>query len=171
VDLDVSGPRGKVQVTDFGDLIRIKETRWLIKGRHLNVVFHIGKISDTTPADRTAGPATPSLPGRVDIIMDLPADKQIALSIGFTDELGHPVSAPANTTTVYTVDDAAIINLTDNGNGTASAAAVGELGLAVVHAEVSGDVNSSGDFLITVVEGLAERVNIVGGEVTEVTPD
>ena len=168
----MNGPHGKVTVTDYGDLVKIKETRWLIKGRHLNVVWRIGAISNTTPADRIPGPAgPPSQSGRVNIIMDLQADKQVALSIGFTDELGHPVAAPANATTVYTVDDASLINLTDNGDGTAVAAAVGELGSAMVHAEVTGDVNASGDFALTVVEGLAERVNIVPGAVTEVTPD
>lgn len=172
VDLDVSTPRGKIRVTDYGDIIRIKETRWLIKGRHLNVVWRIGAISDTTPADRVPGPAgEPFQPAEMDVIMDLPADKQVALSLGFTDELGHPVPAPANVTAVYTVDDANLINLTDNGDGTASAAAVGDLGSAIVHVEVTGDVNATGDLLLTVVEGLAERVTVTPGEVTEVTPD
>lgn len=168
----MSGPRGKIKAIDFGDLIRIKETRWLVKGRHLNVVWRIGAISDTTPADRVPDPAgTPSLPGKVDVIMDLPADKQVALTVEFTDELGHPVSAPSNVTATYTVDNTSLINLTDNGDGTAVAAAVGELGSAIVHVEVSGDVNSTGDLLIAVVAGLAERVNVVPGEATEVTPD
>lgn len=69
------------------------------------------------------------------------------------------------------MDDANLINLTDNGDGTASAAAVGDLGSAIVHVEVTGDVNATGDLLLTVVEGLAERVTVTPGEVTEVTPD
>lgn len=169
----MSGPRGKVQIDDFGDLIRIKETRWLIKGRHLNVVFHIGRISDTTPADRVPGPggSTPS-PGRVDIVMDLLADKKVAFNPPtFTDELDHPVPPPANYAAAYSVDNPDIINLTDNGDGTASAAATGELGSAIVHLEITGDVNANGDLLINVVPGLAERVAINPGEITEVTPD
>ena len=169
----MNGPHGKVRVTDYGDLIKIKETRWLIKGRHLNVVLHLGRVSDTTPADRVRGPGgIPSSPQKVDGVMDLPADKKVMFNQPtFTDELKHPVPAPANYTAVYTVDDPNIINLTDNGDGTASAASTGELGSAVVHLEITGDVNSSGDELINVVAGDAERVQMNPGEITEVTPD
>jgi hypothetical protein len=169
VDLNVSGPRGKVTVTDFGDLVRIKETRWLIKGRHLNVVFHIGKISDTTPADRVRGPGgTPSPSQKVDGVMDLPADKKIVFNQPtFTDELEHPVPAPDN----YTVDAPDILNVTDNGDGTAVVASTGELGSAILHLEITGDVNATGDELINVVAGNAERVKMNPGEISEVTPD
>jgi hypothetical protein len=104
--------------------------------------------------------------------MDLQADKQVPLSVQFTDEVGNPVAAPSGTAVAYTVDDPTIINLTDNGDGTAVAAAVGPLGTANVHVEVSWNGHTlSGDLQIVVVAGLAERVNIVAGEPTEVTPD
>lgn len=104
--------------------------------------------------------------------MDLQADKQVALSGQFTDEVGNPVEAPEDATITYTVDDPTIINLTDNGDGTANAAAVGPLGNATVHAEaVADDFTATGDLLISVVAGDAERFEIVPGEVTEVTPD
>lgn len=109
--------------------------------------------------------------------MDLMADKKVDLSVGFTDEMGNPTTAPADAATTYTVDDASIINLTDNGDGTASAAATGTLGTANVHVDVAftdsdgNPLNVNGDLNIVVVAGLAERVTIVPGAVTEVTPD
>lgn len=103
--------------------------------------------------------------------MDLQADKKVALSVEFTDEVGNAVPLPAGETVVYTVDDPSIINLTDNGDGTASAAATGTLGTANVHVEATGPVEASGDLQIVVVAGDADRVTVVPGEVTEVTPD
>jgi hypothetical protein len=106
--------------------------------------------------------------------MDLLADKKVALSVEFTDEVGNPVPAPADAVIVYTVDDPSIIALTDNGDGTAEAAATGTLGVANVHVEASSvlaGLTVTGDLQIVVVAGLAERVNIVAGEPEEVTPD
>ena len=104
--------------------------------------------------------------------MDLMADQKVPLSVEWTDEIGNPTAAPAAATVTYTVDDAAIINLTDNGDGTAEAAAVGTLGTATVHVEanVDGDI-ITGDLTIVVVAGLAERLNVVAGPPVEVTPD
>lgn len=104
--------------------------------------------------------------------MDLQADMQVPLSVEFTDELGNPVPPPTGAAVVYTVDDPTVINLTDNGDGTAIAAAVGTLGTANVHVEVTWNgFTVTGDLQIVVVAGMAERVNIVAGEPTEVTPD
>lgn len=105
--------------------------------------------------------------------MDLAADHQVPLSIQFTDELTNPVPAPPGAVTVYSVDNPDFINLTDNGDGTAVAAAVGVLGQAIVHSSttVDGGDPVTGDLLINVVAGGAERVEIVAGEPTEVTPD
>lgn len=104
--------------------------------------------------------------------MDLEADKKVDLDGRFTDEVGNPTVPPVGATVVYSVDRPDLINLTDNGDGTAVAAAVGPLGIATVHADatVGGDVKSA-DLQIVVVAGLAERFEIVAGEVTEVTPD
>ncbi len=136
-------------------------------------MWHIGAVYDTTPADRVLKPPPYYLStGRFDVAMDLQADKQVPLSIQFTDEIGNPVDTPAGATVVYTVDDPTIIALTDNGDGTAVAAAVGVLGTATVHAEVTFDGTVlAGDLQIVVVAGLAERVAIVAGPPVEVTPD
>ncbi len=161
--------RGKV--TDMGDVI-VQEI-WHVKGRRRYLLtWHIGATADTAAADRVVrGTATPST-GRKDLIMDLQADKKVPLSVQWTDEVGNPTDAPADAVVTYTVDDPTIISLTDNGDGTAEAAATGVLGAATVHveADANGEV-ITGDLQIVVVAGLAERITVVTGEPTEVTPD
>jgi hypothetical protein len=157
---------------DLGDVVASLNLR--VKGRkHYRIIWRIGQISDTTPEDRTVKPPPYAQhTGRRDVTMDLMADKQVALSVEYTDEVGNAVSAPADGSVTYTVDDPTIINLTDNGDGTATAAAVGALGTATVHVEATADGQSmTGDLAIVVVAGLAERINVVAGEPTEVTPD
>jgi hypothetical protein len=142
----------------------------------LFLVWHIGPALESDEADRVVGepPAQPTPPRKVDVIMDLQADKKVALSVEFTDEVGNAVPAPTDAVVVYTVDDPSIIALTDNGDGTAEAAATGTLGTANVHVEASSVLSGltvTGDLQIVVVAGLAERVNIVAGAPEEVTPD
>lgn len=141
--------------------------------RRYGFTWHVGVPYDTTPADRIIkGPPYGPTPGKADVIMDLQADKQVPLSVQFTDEIGNAVTAPDGASVTYTVDDTTIINLTDNGDGTAVAAAVGPLGAANVHVEVVADgATLTGDLAINVVAGLAERVQVVAGEPEEVTPD
>lgn len=157
------------KVTDYGDLLHVEQ--WLVKGRRLNVVWRIGPQRDTTPADRTPGPAAPHT-GKADVIMDLLADKSVTLSVEFTDEMGNPTDQPTDYSATYTVDDSSIINLTDNGDGTSRAAAVGTLGTASVHGVFTWQGQTvTGDLQINVVAGLAERANIVAGPPEETTPD
>lgn len=165
------------RVVDYGDLLYHEE--WLVKGRRRHIVFRVGVPRDVTPGARDRGPTTSTSPPPhttnqgVNAAMDLQADKQVALSVQWTDEVGNPTTAPADAVVAYTVDDATVINLTDNGDGTAVAAATGTLGDAVVHAEATatGLPTVTGDLLIVVVAGDAERLEIVAGEPTEVTPD
>lgn len=141
----------------------------------LSLVWHIGPVLDTDESDRIPGePPAHKEPRKADVIMDLQADKKVALSVEFTDEVGNVVPAPTDAVVVYTVDDPSIIALTDNGDGTAEAAATGVLGTANVHVEASSVLSGltvTGDLQIVVVAGLAERVNIVAGPPEEVTPD
>lgn len=141
----------------------------------LSLVWHIGPAFDTNESDRTPGePPAHVEPRKADVIMDLLADKKVALSVEFTDEVGNPVPAPTDAVIVYTVDDPSIIALTDNGDGTAEAAATGALGTANVHVEVSSVLSGltlTGDLQLVVVAGLAERINVVAGPPEEVTPD
>lgn len=160
------------QLEDMGDII--VQTRWIIKGKGTTLfVWHIGTPMKTHPDDRVihGNPTQPT--GKVDLIMDLQADKKVALTPGWTDEVGNPATGPADFAVVYTVDDPTLINLTDNGDGTAVAAATGTLGTANVHAEVTvaGAPYATGDLQLVVVAGMAERFNITAGEPEEVTPD
>jgi hypothetical protein len=159
-------------IIDLGDATLNINLR--VKGlQRLRLRFHVGTPRDTSPEDRIVkGPPYAVTPERVDFVMDLAADQQVPLSVEYTDELGNPVPAPAVATVTYTVDDPTIINLTDNGDGTAIAAAVGALGTANVHVEAAfNGTTLTGDLQIVVVAGLAERLNVVAGPPTEVTPD
>lgn len=157
---------------DLGDVVLALDL--LVKGRaRRRIRIRVGPPRDSTPADRVfQGPPYATHINKEGPIMDLQADKKIPLSIEWTDEVGNPVEAPAEAAVTWTVDDPTIINLTDNGDGTASAAAIGALGAATVHVEASaGEVTVTGDLAIMVVAGLAERVSIVAGDPEEVTPD
>lgn len=157
---------------DLGDIALNIDVR--VKGlRPLRTVWRIGAPADTTPADRVVlGPPYSQPSGRIDTIMDLMADKKVSLSAQWTDEVGNPVATPDGATAVYTVDNPPVIALTDNGDGTAVAAATGVLDVANVHGEFTANgVTVTGDLQIVVVAGLAERANIVAGPPEEVTPD
>lgn len=100
--------------------------------------------------------------------MDLKDDNKVALSIGWTDDAGNPADAPADFSATYTIDDSTNVALTDNGDGTAVAAATGSLGPATVHLNVSwtdndGTHSATGDLAFMTVADLASRVNIAAG--------
>lgn len=160
------------KVTDFGDVLYVQQL--LIKGKRPSFAFHFGTPRKTTPADRVVHGVGFTSSAKVDVIMDLQADKMVDFGIGaWADEMGNPVPAPAGVTVVYTVSDPTVLNLTDNGDGTGVIAAVGILGSATLHAEVTlpGATPRTADALVTVVAGDAERFEIVFGTPTEVTPD
>lgn len=162
------------KVTDFGDLLHVE--RWIVKGRRLNFHLHIGPVSTRVISPDTVitvAMISPAPTGRMNPSMDLKADQQTVLSGAWTDEVGNPVPVPTDATVVYTVDDATVINLTDNNDGTAVAAATGTLGTANVHAVANapGLPEATGDLQIVVVAGDAQRFAIQAGEPTEITPD
>ena len=154
---------------DLGDSV----LEWNLRNKccqRLRLVLHIGHPQETEESDRVIqGPPYYQFTGRIEVAMDLQADKKVTLTGTYTDEVGNSTSAPVGSTVTYTVDDPTIINLTDNGDGTAVAAATGTLGTANVHAESS--VAGTADLQIVVVAGDAERFTITAGEPEEVTPD
>ena len=161
-------------VIDLGDVLVHAEV--IVKGqRHLGFALHIGAAQDTTLADRVAGKSTPAPAGqrKVDVIVDFPADKKATIEWVWTDELMHPVPAPEGQAVAYSIDDGTIINLTDNGDGTAVAAATGVLGQAILHVEASapGVILQTADEMLMVVAGGAERGAVKFGPFEEVTPD
>lgn len=157
---------------DLGDL-RLDWNLRVKCCRPLGIVWHIGHPVETEESDRVIqGPPYHQSTGRIDAIMDLQADKKVPLSLAYTDEVGNPTGTPADATATYTVDDPTIINLTDNGDGSAVAAATGTLGTANVHVDATaGGTTLTGDLQIVVVAGDAERVAVVAGAPEEVTPD
>lgn len=157
---------------DCGDLIHFDE--WLVRGSHVEPVWHIGTPEDTTPGERLVHHrySSPRTPGRTEFTMDLHADKKVALLPRWLDEMGHPAPAPADAVVTYSVDDPEIVTLIDNGDGTWHAAATGVLGVANVHGEASwGGRTATGDGQLVIVPGDAERFGLEFGAPEEVTPD
>lgn len=156
----------------LGDVVRDERVLLATRLPILGWAWRIAAPADnSTPGPQPGTPTAPAT-GRLDTIMDLKADQQTTLSGEYTDEVGNPVAAPADATVTYTVDDATVLNLTDNGDGTAVAAATGTLGQATVHAEAAfGGRTATGDLLVVVVPGNAERFTVAASDPTEVTPD
>ena len=165
--------------TDMGDVVIHEE--WLVKGQHYGLVFGVGAPLDVLAWERTPGtrrPPTTSL-GRIDLLMDLQADKKVTLSASFTDELGHPVPTPSGTTIQWSTDTDEFVTGTTNDDGTFTVVSTGEIGddttpantVVSLSVEFPNGRMVTGDLLITSVAGDAERVVITPGEVTEVTPD
>lgn len=107
--------------------------------------------------------------------MDLMAGEKVTLSGSYADKFGNLVAAPAGATVTFTVDNPAIIDLTDKGNGTAVVAATGTLGTATLHAEATapGVPNMTVDLAIVVVAEIierAERFILVTGKPEKIKP-
>lgn len=160
------------KITDYGDLI--KQVRWITKGKRLRAVLHVGRHRKATVAERDSSTTErTATPGRIDHHMDLLADQGFdVLAPTFADEMGNPTDAPAEFDTEVTVSDPTILAVTQNDDGTAFVAATGTLGQSTVTASYTFDGRTvTGDELVTVVAGLAERVTLNLGEPREVTPD
>jgi hypothetical protein len=130
-------------------------------------------MRDTTPADRIPGtpPRYKQPPGKVDLIVDLHADKKVSFSLQAVDEMGNPTSFDG--TIAYTVDDPSIVAVTDNGDGSGVAAAVGPLGTALLTATITPTVGAPTEKTeaINVIAGDAASFSFTFGAEEEVTPD
>lgn len=159
------------KITDYGDLI--KQVRWIVKGKRLRAVLHVGRHRKATAAERDSTTNRTTAPGKVDHHMDLMADQGFdLLAPTFQDEMGNPTDAPADYSSEFSVSDTTILAVTDNGDGTSFVAATGTLGQATLSAVYTFNGHTAtGDELITVVAGDAERVTLNFGEPREVTPD
>lgn len=159
---------------DLGDVVASFNLR--VKGmRSPQIRWRIGAHLDVRPEDRvTPRPPLRSVDStrKVDLIMDLQSDKKVKFKLRWTDENGNQAETPQDAQATYSVDNDSVIDLTDNGDGTCEAAATGNLGQAILHVEAqAGGKTVTGDMLINVVAGLAERVEMTAGEPEEVTPD
>lgn len=166
---------------DLGDVVLRVDV--LVKGQHhpdgqRRLLWHLGPVSHTTPADRIPGPpAGPHPLRRADGFMNLKADQKVAFSLTGVDEVGNPV--PLDGTTTFTVDDPALLALTTPDPATPDnphsgvIAAVGPLGttnLTATHTDAAGVV-STGVEAIQVVAGDAAGIAFSFGTPDEVTPD
>lgn len=159
------------KITDYGDLV--KQVRWITKGKRLRAVLHVGRHRKATAAERGSTTQRTTTPGKVDHHMDLLADQGVdLLAPTFQDEMGNATDVPAGWTAEFTVSDPAILAVTENGDGTAFVAATGTLGQSTLSAAYTFNGRTvTGDELVTVVAGNAERVELNFGEPREVTPD
>lgn len=120
--LDEMLPLG--QVTDEGDTIL--QVRRLVKGRHPRFMLHDGSERDTKPADRVpnGAPAVPAS-GGVHMARDLAQDKGFTRTYSAVDEFGAPASVPFDGTMAFSTDRPDVLNVTDNGDGSAKIDAIG----------------------------------------------
>lgn len=164
-------PLGKV--TDFGDLIH--QERWLLKGRRVGFVPHWGAETDTGPADRVPGTTPPvPAPRKAELIMDLHADKLRTRTVTPGDEFSNPTTFDGSF--AYAIDNPALVNLTDNGDGSCVVAAVGGTGNLGVANLTFTATPTVGDPIvrveaINVIAGGAESFVFTDSDESEVTPD
>lgn len=159
---------------DLGDAELEVALRFKGCKRHPRFVWRVGPVRDTTPADRVpaAPPTYKQPPGRVDLIMDLQADKKAEFSFSPVDEMGNPTTFDG--TIAFDVDDPSVVTLTDNGDGTGVVAAVGTPGVATLTGTASpadGSAPITGAEAINVIAGDTASFAFQFGEPTEVTPD
>lgn len=160
------------QITDLGDVI--EQHRILVKGRRFTVFFHDGAPVETTAADRVPGTSVGPAPRKAERMTDLHADKKITRTATHGDEFGNPTTFDGTQT--YVSDNPGLVNVTDNGDGSAVIAAVGGLGnLGVANVTytatpVTGDPIVRVD-AINVIAGGAETITFTDSAEEEVTPD
>lgn len=158
---------------DLGDVKLVIEARVPGLVRY-HPIRHYGAPRNTTAEDRVPrGRDVPTPTHTVmGVRMDLAADMKVSAAVEYTDEVGNPTGTPADATAVWSVDNATVIAMTDNLDGTASFAATGVLGACnVTVTATAGGATFTGTDVLNVVAGLAERVNVAFGTPEEVTPD
>lgn len=160
------------QVTDLGDVWEQK--RLIVKGRRFTSVLRWEAERDTLAADRVPGGAVTPAPRKAGTIVDLHADKQRTVSLQVGDEFGNPTAFDGTVT--FAGDNDALVNVTDNGDGTANVAAVGgegNLGVANLTITITPTSGAAVERVeaVNVIAGGAETFTIQAGEETEVTPD
>ena len=107
---------------------------------------------------------------------DLAQDKKFTRTYVAVDEFGTPASVPFAGTQVFTTDGPDLINVTDNGDGSAVIAAVGGgmLGQATLVFTATPDAGGAPvviEDVINVVAGAAEGFAATDSPDEEVTPD
>lgn len=164
------------QITDEGDTVL--QVRRLVKGRRVGFQLHDGTERDTVPADRipNSTPAVPTSPERINTVRDLAEDKKFTRTYAPVDEFGVPSVDPFDGTQAFTTANPELLNVTDNGDGSAVIAAVGggALGpaaLTFTATPTNGNPPIVKDDTINVVAGAAEGFAATDSADEEVTAD
>lgn len=159
---------------NFGDVIAVLELR--VPGlarrratRHYGVPRKRSRVADVRPQQQhTCRTVRPEF----GVIMDLKADQEVDVRTIWTDEPGNPAEAPPGATVTWETDAPDVVDVIDNGDGTAVIGATGQLGQAHVRVTVVVDGKPTvGEDVVNVVTGDAERVTVAFGEPRERTPD
>jgi hypothetical protein len=163
------------QITDLGDVF--EQRRLIVKGRRHHFRLHDLIELDTLPSDRvpnstTAVPTT----GRISTVRDLGEDKKFTRTYAAVDEFGVPASSPFVGTQAFTTANPELLNVTDNGDGSAVIAAVGGGALGAAGLTFTATPDGGGapvviEDTINVVAGLAEGFAATDSADEEVTPD
>lgn len=161
------------QITDLGDVF--EQRRIIIKGKRPHFQLHDGTDRDTSLADRVpnGAPAVPLTTGRIHVVRDLAQDKKFTRTYAPVDEFGAPTVFDG--TMVFTTANPELINVTDNGDGSAVIAAVGgaqgPAGLTFTATPAGGGAPVVIEDTINVTVGAAEGFVATDGPDEEVTPD
>jgi hypothetical protein len=154
---------------NFGDVVAVVELRvpGLVR-YHVRRAYSVPRERpDARPAPATRTYRRTDRPTN-GVEMDLKADQEVDVRTRWQDEMGNPVDAPADATTVWETDNPAVLDVIDNGDGTATLGAVGGLGTANVKLTATGAGREIvGEDVINVVAGDAERVALEFGEPRE----
>lgn len=163
------------QVTDLGDVI--EQRRLIVKGKHPQFQLHDGAERKTALADRVPN-STPAIPttGRIHTVRDLHEDKKFTRTYQAVDEFGQPTAEPFAGTQTFTTANPELLNVTDNGDGSAVIAAVGGGALGAAGLTFTATPDGGGapvviEDTINVVVGLAEGFAATDSADEEVTPD
>lgn len=163
---------------DFGDLIVSINAR-VKRLQPPKMVWGFGPFNEKNPNnDSNLNPIENSnlqavnTSRKVDVIVDLKADQKVSFSLQATDEAGNP--AEFDGTVTFSVDDAALLNLTDNGDGSGEVSAAGTLGETMLRGQATRNSDGqtfSGVAAVAVVAGDAETFQFTFGTPEESTPD
>lgn len=129
----------------------------------LDVAWYIGPVTEqrtSLPAPQRPAPNPSTRKVQPTMSFALTDTQQVSFAVSGTDARGNPANLTG--TPVFAVDNPDVLTLTDNGDGTGTVAATGQLGtavLSVTDSETNGD-QFAGSVSIDVLAGNVTAVAI-----------